>query len=611
MKGAIRNSLFVFAAAALLSPSVLCAQAGKDSDQTLHAMHDEMARSKDRLELTIDANGKPVRPYYIEYRLLDLDVREITAQFGALVSTTKTRNRFMNVEARVGDYKLDNSNFISDEGFRGFIGSTGSVGIDRDYDSLRQDLWIATDQAFKEAVEGYSRKKAYLNSLANQNQYDDFSKAQSVQLIEPLVTPDWSNRNWEQEARDTSATLRAFSLLQESRVTYYLVYATEYLLTSEGTEIRTNRSFAAVEGGMNTLASDGVQLSHFYAAYAPKPADLPNVETVRKGLNVAASELMALRASQPAQDYTGPVLFEARAAAPLLAEVLGPNLNGARPPIAFRPVMEQFLSNIGGKSDWVGRLGARVLPANVTIVDDPSAKEFKGTPLIGGYAVDEEGVRASKVAPIEKGVLKQLLMSRRPGPDSNESNGHGRAAFLSDAKPSMSNLIFSSAETVPAAELKKKFIEACKAEKLEYCLVVREMDNPAISLLHQDDFSELLASFGGGAGTGDRLVSVVYKVFSDGRPDEIVRGARIIGLNARALRNISAVGSDDFVYNYMQNQTQGFAGTALGAFGSAQNGLPSSIVAPSLLFEEVEVRGARGEPKRLPLLPAPTLAATN
>ena len=593
-----------------MSPAALRAQAAKDNDQTLRAMQDEMARSKDRLELRIDASGKPVRPYFIEYRLLDLDVREITAQFGALISTTKTRNRFMNVQARVGDYKLDSSNFISDEGFRGFIGSTGSVGIDRDYDSLRQDLWIATDQAFKEAVEGYSRKKAYLNSLANQNQFDDFSKAQPVQLVEPLVTPDWSNRNWEQEARDSSATLRAFSLLQESRVTYYLVYATEYLLTSEGTQIRTNRSFAAVEGGMNTLASDGVQLSHYYAAYAPKPADLPNVETVRNGLNVAASELMALRSSQPAQDYTGPVLFEARAAAPLLAEVLGPNLNGARPPIAFRPVMEQFLSNIGGKSDWVGRLGARVLPTNVTIVDDPSLKQYKGTPLIGGYAVDEEGVRGAKVAPIENGVLKQLLMSRRPGPDSNESNGHGRAAFLSDAKPSMSNLIFSSAETVPAAELKKKFIEACKAEKLEYCLVVREMDNPAISLLHQDDFSELLASFGGGAGTGDRLVSVVYKVFADGRPDEIVRGARIIGLNARALRNISAVGNDDFVYNYMQNQTQGFAGTALGAFGSAQNGLPSSIVAPSLLFEEVEVRGARGEPKRLPLLPAPTLTAT-
>lgn len=611
MKRALRTSLLVLASTLAVSPAAIRAQAPKDNDQTLRAMQDEMARSKDRLELTIDRNGKPVRPFYIEYRLLDLDIREITAEFGALVSSTKTRNRFMNVEARVGDYKLDSSNFISDEGFRGFIGSTGSVGIDRDYDSLRQDLWIATDQAFKEAVEAYSRKKAYINSLANQNQFDDFSRVQPVQMVDALPNVDWSNRNWEQEARETSGALRAFSLIQESRVTYYLVYATEYLLTSEGTQIRTNRSFAAVEAGMNTLAPDGQQLNHYYAAYAPKPADLPNVETVRKGLNVAGTELMAMRSSQPAQDYTGPVLFEARAAAPLMAEVLGPNLNGARPPIAFRPVMEQFLSNIGGKSDWTGRIGARVLPTSVTVTDDPSAKEYKGTALLGGYNVDEEGVRGAKVVAIENGTLKQLLMSRRPGPDGNESNGHGRSAFLSDAKPSMSNVFFSSTETVSPAELKKKFLDACKAEKLNYCLVVREMDNPAISLLHQDDFSELLASFGGGAGNGDRLVSVVYKVYPEDGREEIVRGARIIGLNARSLRNLAGIGNDDFVYNYMQNQTQGFAGTALGAFGSAQNGLPSSIVAPSLLFEELEVRGARGEPKRLPLLPAPALTAGN
>ncbi len=612
MKLGMRTFLFVLVAVALVSPAILRAQAANDNDQTLRAMRDEMARSKDRLVLTLSNKAEPVRPFYIEYRLLDLDVKEISAEFGALITSTKTRQRVMNVEARVGDYKQDSSNFISDEGFRGFIGSTGSVGIDRDYDSLRQDLWIATDQAFKEAVDGYSRKQAYLNSLAQHNdRIDDFAKVQPVHLIEPLVTPDWSGRGWDQEARDASAALRAFSLLQESRVTYYLVYATEYLLTNEGTEIRTNRSFAAIEAGLNALAPDGVQLSNFYSVYAPKPADLPNPETVRKGLNVAASELMALRASQPAQDYTGPVLFEARAAAPLLAEVLSPNLNGARPPIAFRPVMEQFLSNIGGKSDWVGRLGARVLPNSVTIVDDPFAKDYKGAPLLGGYTVDEEGVRAEKVTAVENGTLKELLMSRRPGPDSNQSNGHGRAAFLGDTKPSTSNLIFSSTETVSPAELKKKFLDACKAEKLTYCLIVRQMDNPAISLLHQDDFSELLASFGGGAGSGDRLVSVVYKVFTDGRPDEIVRGARIIGLNARSLRNLSGIGNDNFVYNYMQNQTAGFAGTALGAFGSAQNGLPASIVAPSLLFEELEVRGARGEPKRLPLLPAPTLTAGN
>jgi hypothetical protein len=515
----------------------------------------------------------------------------------------------MNVGARVGTYKLDSSNFVSDEGFRGFIGSTGEVGIDRDYNSLRQDLWIATDQAFKEAVETYSRKQAYLSSLARQSDIDDFSKAESIQQIEPLITPDWTNRNWDQEARDSSAALRAFPQVYESRVTYYLVYATEYLLTSEGREIRTNRSFAAIEAGLDALADDGMPLNNFYAAYAPKPADLPGVDTVRKNLNVAGSELMALRAAPTAQDYTGPVLFEARAAAPLLAQVLGPAMNGARPPLALQPVVEQLLSGLGGKSDWAGKIGARVLPSSVTLVDDPGAKEFHGTPLMGGFIVDEEGERAQKVTVVENGNLKELLMSRRPGPDANKSNGHGRAALLNEAKPTMSNLFFTSAETLSPAELKKKFLEECRAEKLSYCLIVRQMDNPTLSLLHQEDFSELLASFGGGAGTGDRLPLLVYRIYPEDGREEMIRGSRMVGLNSRALRNIGGIGNDDFVYNYMQSQANGFAGTALGAFGSANGGLPASIVAPSLLFDELEVRGARGEPKRLPLLPAPALTA--
>jgi TldD protein len=605
--------VLAFAAISLscISPlsAARAAQSPQDNDQTLRAMRDEMARSKTRLELNIPGTQQPVRPYYVEYRLLDLDVREIVAEFGTLLTTTHGRNRFMNVEARVGSYKLDSSNFIGDESFRGFIGSQGSVGIDRDYDSLRQDLWIATDQAFKQAVETYSRKQAYLSSLARQSNIDDFSKAEAIQHIEPLLTPDWGNRNWEQEARQSSAALRLFPDINESRVTYYLVYATEYLLTSEGTEIRTNRTYAAVEAGMNTLANDGMPLSHLYSSYAPKPADLPGVDAVRKSLNVAASELMALRSAPPAQDYTGPVLFEARAAAPLLAQVFGPAMNGSRPPLAFQPVVEQMLSGLGGKSDWSGRIGSRVLPPSVSLIDDPGAKDYHGAPLLGGYAVDDEGVRAQKVTVVDKGNLKELLMSRRPGPDSDTSNGHGRSGFLGDAKPTMSNLFFNASETVSPAELKNKFLDECRSEKLDYCLIVREMDNPALSLLHQEDFSELLASFGGGAGTGDRLPLVVYRVYPQDGREEIVRGARIIGLNSRSLRNLAGIGNDNFVYNYMQSQIDGFAGTALGAFGSAQGGLPASVVAPSLLFEELEVRGARGEPKRLPLLPAPPLSA--
>jgi TldD protein len=581
----------------------------KDNDQTLHAMRDEMNRSQSRLSLTIPGVAQPVKPYYIEYRLLDLDVREISADFGALLSTTHTRTRFMDVAARVGDYKRDSSNFVSEDGFRGFIGPTGSVGIDRDYDSLRQDLWIATDQAFKEAAETYSRKQAYLGSLARQTDIDDFSKAQPLHIVEPLVTPDWTARNWEQEARDSSAALRAFPQLYEARVTYYLVYATEYLVTSEGTEIRTNRSFASVESALNTLAEDGVPVNNFYSTYVPKPADLPNVQIVSNNLNVTGTELMALRAAPTAQDYTGPVLFEARAAAPLLAQVLGPALNGARPPISFSPVMEQLLTGLGGKSDWVTRVGARVLPTSVTLIDDPALKDFQSTPLLGGYEVDQEGIRAEKVTLVQNGNLKGELMSRRPGPDFGESNGHGRAAFLGDATPTMSNLIFSANDAISPADMKKKFLDECRAEKLSFCLVVRQMDNPSVSLLHQEDFQELLASFGGGAGTGDRLPLIIYKVYPEDGREELIRGSRIVGLNTRALRTISAIGNDSFVYNYMQSQIAGFAGTAFGAFGSAQNGLPASIVAPSLLFDELEVRGARGEPKRLPLLDPPQMAA--
>ena len=604
------KTLIATAAAALVSCVASAQVQPGDADQTLRAMRDELARSKARLELKIPNTDQPVRPYYIEYRLLDLDVRSVVSEFGALVSSTTVRNRFMNVEARVGNYRLDSSNFVSDDSFRGFIGSSGAVGIDRDYDSLRQDLWIATDQAFKEAVEAFSRKRAYLNSLARQSDIDDFSREEPVMLIQPRLEPDWTARNWEQEAREVSASLRAYPEIQNSRVTYYLMYATEYLMTSEGTEIRTSRSLAAVEAGLNTQAADGMPLHHFYATYAARPADLPGVDAVRKGLNVSAAELLAMRAAPPAQDYTGPVLFEARAAGSLLAQALGPAVNGSRPPLALLPVFEQIMSSMGGRSEWVGRIGARVLPGNVTLVDDPTAKEFKGQPLLGGFAVDSEGVRPQRVMLVENGALKNLLMSRRPGPDFDRSNGHARAGFLSEQRPAMSNLYFTAGAAVSKEELRKEFLDKCRQEKLPWCVVVREMDNPALNLLRQDDFSELLAGLATGASTGDRIPLVVYRVYPEDGREELVRGGRIVGLSIRALRNIAGIGNDATVFTYMQSQVSGLSGTALGAFGSAQGGAPSSVVAPSLLFDEVEVRGARGEPKRLPLVPAPQLTAS-
>ena len=595
-----RFAMAIFLVAA--TGTTLLAQAQpKDADQTLRAMRDELERSKARLHIE-----NQERPFYIEYRLLDVDVRAVSASFGALLSSTTSRNRFMSVDVRVGDYMLDSSNFTSDDGFRGFIGSTGQVGIDRDYDSLRQDLWLATDQAYKEALVRLSRKRGYIQSLARQPDIPDFSRVEPLVKVDPRVEPDWTARNWEEEARAVSAEFRKVPALHSTRVVYYLVYTTTYLMNSEGTQMRTSRSLAAIEAAAATLApEDGMALRHFYSRYALRPADLPAALEVRGELARMSKELMTLRSSPPAPDYSGPVLFEAPAGAALLAQMLGPSMVGARPPLSMLPMMDQMMERLGGRSEWMGRMNTRVLPQGVTLRDDPTAREFKGQALIGGYEVDEEGVKGEPVTIVEDGTLRNLLMSRRPGAELNRSNGHGRSAGLSEARPAMSNLFLVSSQGESPAELRKKFLASCQAEERAWCVVVKQMDNPALSAQRQDDFTDALMSAGGGG--ADRVPLLVARVYvADGR-EELMRGSRLAGLNLRALRKIAGLGNDAAVYAFHQNPAQGLAGTALGAFGSAQGGLPTTVIAPSLLLDDVEVRGARGEPRRPPLVPPPPM----
>lgn len=573
-----------------------------DADKTLAALHDELQRSKDRLVLP----GQQ-RPYFIEYRLLDLDERVISAEFGALLTSSTTRNRFMSVSVRVGDYKLDSSNFLSAEGFRGFLDSTGTVGIDRDYDSLRQDLWLATDQAYKQALDSYSNKQAALRTLANAPTVDDFEQVPPVVMVDQRVEPDWTSRNWESEARTVSAILKNYPELYNSRVTYHLIYATSYLVTTEGTQIRTSRSLAAIEASMGTQAADGMPLHNFLTVYANRPAQLPAAEMVRQQLDAKGKELAALRTAPTVQDYDGPMLFEAHAAGSLLAQLLPPSLSGARPPLSMNTRFEQMMQALGGRSEWMGRIGQRVLPLTVGLTDDPTAQQFQGHDLIASYQVDQEGVRAEKVALVEEGLLKELLMSRRPGPDFDRSNGHGRSTFLAVARPMSSNLFFTASNGESPAELHRKFLEACKQNGQQFGLLVREMDNPVIASSSQEELSDSLATLASGAPNGDRMPLLVYRVnVNDGR-EELVRGALISQLTVRNLRALLGIGNDNTVFYYAQSQDAETAGTALGAFGSANGGVPSDVIAPSLLFEEVEVHGPHGEPRRMPLVPPPPL----
>lgn len=600
LAGAISVSAAAPRAATHGAPQKVAAAIAADNDQSLRAMQDEMDRSKTRL--SIPDVGKP---FFIEYRLIDIDVKQVSATFGAEVSSNVYRGRTMMASVRVGDYHLDSSNFITEGGFQGFIGDQpGQVGIDHDYNSLRQDLWIATDQAYKAAAAQMALKQAFLSSLTKPPEIDDFSKVTPIVDVEPRVEPDWTTRNWDDEARKASEGLKNYPALYGSHVNYYLIYVTTYLMTSEGTSIRSSRSLAAVEAALDTQADDGMPLHNFYSVDAQSPAELPDPATIAKGVDQAASDLMNLRKSPIVSDYTGPMLFDAPAAASLIAQLAAPSLSGARPPLSSNSQYNTMMERFGGRSEWSGRVGTRVLPNNVSLIDDPTAKDAQGQPLIGSYKLDDEGVNAQKVTLVDNGILKDMLMSRRPGPDFDNSNGHARAG---DTQALPSNLFFQATDTLDAAALQKKFLGACKDDGHDWCLEVGEMDNPALGAVSAGDLSDTIGELSGGLSSGMRLPLLVYRVYVSDGHKELVRGATLQDLNIRSLRNILGIGNDSTVYDYMQNDEDGLAGTALGAFGTAEGGIPSTVVAPSLLLEEVEAQGFHGEPRRTALVPPPPM----
>jgi hypothetical protein len=425
--------------------------------------------------------------------------------------------------------------------------------------------------------------------------------------IDARVVPDWSDRKWEQEAKEASAVLRAYPELYSNRITYTLIYETYYVMNTEGTQVRTSRSLAAIEANMETQAPDGVPMHHYYATYVARPTELPSATEVSQQLDSRGKQLVAMRTADPMPAYSGPVLLESRAAASLLAQMLTPSITGARAPLSMLPMVDQLIDRLGGRSEWSGRLNSRVLPTDVSLADDPMGADAKGHPLAGSFVVDEEGVPAQRVSIVENGILKNFLMSRRPGPDADHSNGHARALFLSDPRATSSNLIFRSSKGVATDELKKKFLAACKDAAREWCLMIREMDNPSIGIGSQEELSGEIQELAAGASSGERVPLVLYRVNVSDGSEQLLRPGHLLGMNLRVLRDASGFGNEATLFTYTQSQAQTIAGTALGTFGSAVDGVASTLTAPSILFNDVEGREARGEMRRLPLVPPPPI----
>ena len=297
--------------------------------------------------------------------------------------------------------------------------------------------------------------------------------------VDPRPEVNWTTRKWEDEARVASAVLKNYPELNGARVNYYMAYVTYYLMNSEGTTIRTCHGRSAPwKPRWIRRRTTACRCTIFIRCTSPVLRICLRRTYFAKSIAKAAEDLVALRKAPIAPDYTGPVLFDAPAAGSLLAQALSPSLSGARPPLSMLPAFDEMMERMGGRSEWSGRVGTRVLPANISLVDDPTMKDFSGQPLQGGYEMDDEGVKGQRVAIVQNGILKDELMSRRPGPDFQASNGHARSALLSDTRPLPSNLIFSATGGLNPTDMKKKFLDACKDDGHEWCLEVKRMDNP-------------------------------------------------------------------------------------------------------------------------------------
>ncbi len=536
-------TLAFLAALVLATAALLPAQKPPSvDDPVLRAMLAEMQRSKSQLKLA-DMQA----PYYVDYRLMDVDQYVAEAAFGAVRNSLRTRVRMLRIVVRVGDYKQD-SYYGPGEG-------VVDVGpLDDDETGLRHQLWLGTDRAYKAASEALTAKQAELKKYSVDQQVDDFAHASPVQLIAPLARLDFAPEPWLAMLQEASGLYKADPQVESLNASLRFTATNRYFVSSEGAMVRTGDSFYQMFVGGYTQAADGMRLDRSHGYQVRQMRDLPEKAEVLSRTRGLLTSLKQLReAPVTEEEYRGPVLLSADAAASVMAELVGPNLLGNRPMLG---------QNARTTGDWANNYKSRVLPDFLTVVDDPTLSTFGGRTLLGNYEVDDEGVKASRVSLIEKGQLVSYLLSREPIRDFPSSNGHGRAAVTGPPGSSLGNLIVQSSDALGTDELKKKLIEACKQRNLPYGYFVVTL--------------------------GPRLAPrLLYRISTQDGHEELVRGAVFGDLDTRTLRNDIVAAGKEFDTD------------------DRLDPIPQSVVSPALLFDELEVKRGDVAKQKLPEYPPP------
>ena len=514
-------------------------------DPVLLAMQAELERSKAQLKM----DGVQA-PYYIEYRVGDVDDYSAEAIFGTLRQEQRYHVRFVRVVVRIGDYRLD-SYYGQGQGV------VDSMPVDNDLLAFRHQLWLATDKAYKAASEALTAKLALLKQYSIEQTVEDYSRASAVVSIEPLAHMDRDVTRWRKALESTTALYRKFPEVQSVDASLRFNTLNQYLVTSEGTMTRHGRSLYQITLSGSTQAPDGMRLDRSPYFLVSDQRELPGEEKLLAETSKMLETLTRLRAAPIVEEeYRGPVLFAADAANDVVAGLVANNVLGRKP-----------APNVPARTvgSYANSYKSRVLPDFLSVVDDPTLKTFGGTTLVGSYAVDDEGVKVAPVSVIENGLLVNYLLGRQPIRDFPASNGHGRTGGGGFPGPSIGNLILKSSQSLSHDALRKKLLEMCQAQSKPYGYYVETM--------------------------GPRLAPrLLYRVWvKDGR-EEIVRGAIFSELDTRGLRNeVLAVGDDPEVSN-------------------RPGPTPTTVISPSMLFAELEVKRADSSNDKLPEYGPPPLS---
>jgi len=552
--GALRRpkSIFALLTCAILLCGLATSARAADAasgDVVLRALREEMDRSKTKLKM----DNVPA-PYYIEYRVTEIDQYEASAVFGALRNQQHNHGRLLRVVVRVGDYKQD-SYFGTGEG------AVDLVASDDDVFAIRHRIWLATDRAYKAASEALSAKQAALKQLKVDEPVDDFAKATPLEAVEPLArfsptdsTSDFSS--WIHLLEEASALYRTDKDLENFESGLRFTVENRYFLNSEGTVARSGHAHYVISVAGSTQASDGMLLHRSHADQGNDLKELPTREEFLKTTIRLRDTLKLLRdAPVVDEEYRGPVLFSNDAAATVVTDLIEPNVLGGKPKLG---------ENARTTGKWSSSYKFRVLPDFINVFDDPAISTISGLPLFGNYTLDDEGVKAKRVSLIEKGQLVSYLIGRQPIRDFPVSNGHGRAAAAASPAPRPGNLILQSTDPQPDVSLKTKLIELCKNRDLPYGLYVETM----------------------GPGLEPRLL---YRIWTKDAHEELVRGGVFGDLDVRSLRS-------DLIA----------AGTAPQVEDRSEP-VWFSVASPALLFDELQIKRSQSAKQELPEYPAPAL----